>query len=186
MIRWFGAIRVESDRKALSQVLDLPALLFGELFASLGGLANFLSDYFPLVGVVVFDSLHQGCTEIADLVFRELGVVHVFVPMFFTLPSVRRGKVFAISLQLLPASRSVLSRCSSAGVQGVFVRPFFGNGLGSVWADGRPRSTSPPGLAENGPCGFPKALTLLLEEPGMDGSLSSEARRLRTLTGEGS
>jgi len=81
MIRWFGAIRVESDRKALSQVLDLPALLFGELFASLGGLANFLSDYFPLVGVVVFDSLHQGCTEIADLVFRELGVVHVFIPM---------------------------------------------------------------------------------------------------------
>jgi len=81
MIRWFGAIRVEFDRKALSQVLDLPALLFGELFASLGGLANFLSDYFPLVGVVVFDSLHQGCTEIADLVFRELGVVHVFIPM---------------------------------------------------------------------------------------------------------
>jgi len=77
MIRWFGAIRVEFDRKALSQVLDLPALLFGELFASLGGLANFLSDYFPLVGVVVFDSLHQGCT----LVFRELGVVHVFIPM---------------------------------------------------------------------------------------------------------
>lgn len=35
MIRWFGAIRVEFDRKALSQVLDLPALLFGELFASL-------------------------------------------------------------------------------------------------------------------------------------------------------
>ena len=114
------------------------------------------------------------------------GQTRTLYQCFFTLPSVRRGKVFAISLQLLPASRSVLSRCSSAGVQGVFVRPFFGNGLGNVWADGSPRSTSPPGLVENGPCGFPKALTLLLEEPGMDGSLSSEARRLRTLTGEGS
>jgi hypothetical protein len=60
---------------------------------------------------------------------------------FFTLPSVRKGNVFAISLQLLPASRSVLSRCSSAGVQGVFVRPFFGKGLGNVCADGMPMST---------------------------------------------
>ena len=40
---------------------------------------------------------------------------------FFTLPSVRVGKVFAISLQLLPASRKVFSLCSSAGVHGVFV-----------------------------------------------------------------
>jgi len=68
----------------------------------------------------------------------------------------------------------------------VFVRPFFGNGLGNVWADGNPRSTSPPELVENGPCGLPNALTLLPEEPGKDGSLSSEARRLRTLLGEGS
>lgn len=45
---------------------------------------------------------------------------------FFTLPSVRDGKVLAISLQLLPASRSVFNRCSSAGVHGVLVRPFFG------------------------------------------------------------
>lgn len=31
----------------------------------------------------------------------------------------------AISLQLLPASRIVLSRCSSSGLHGVLVRPFF-------------------------------------------------------------
>ena len=50
---------------------------------------------------------------------------------FFTLPSVRVGKVFAISLQLAPASRNAFSRCSSAGVQGVLVRPFLATGLGS-------------------------------------------------------
>lgn len=32
---------------------------------------------------------------------------------------------FAISLQLFPASLIALSLCSSSGVQGVFVRPFF-------------------------------------------------------------
>lgn len=44
----------------------------------------------------------------------------------------------AISLQLRPASRIVLSRCSSSAVHGVFVRPFFlgvdstaGSALGS-------------------------------------------------------
>ena len=106
---------------------------------------------------------------------------------FFTLPSVRRGKVFAISLQLLPASRNVFSRCSSAGVQGVFVRPFLGKGLGSVCADGMPKSTSPPGTAENDPWGFPYAPSgLWLEEPGMDWRSSSEARRLRERTGDGS
>lgn len=40
---------------------------------------------------------------------------------FFTLPSVLVGKVFAISLHEFPASRMLLSRCSSAAVQGVFV-----------------------------------------------------------------
>jgi len=44
---------------------------------------------------------------------------------FFTLPSVREGKAFAISLQLFPVSRMALSRCSSPGVHGVFVLPFF-------------------------------------------------------------
>ena len=66
---------------------------------------------------------------------------------FFTLPSVRVGNVlshrvfsmrntpqiplskfeqtFAISLQVLPASRMVLSLCSSSAVHGVLVRPFF-------------------------------------------------------------
>lgn len=44
---------------------------------------------------------------------------------FFTLPSVRDGNAFAISPQLLPASRIVFSLCSSVAVQGVFVLPFF-------------------------------------------------------------
>ena len=61
---------------------------------------------------------------------------------FFTLPSVRVGKVFAISLQLLPASRKVFSRCSSAGVHGVFVRPFFATGLDSCWACAAPKAVS--------------------------------------------
>jgi hypothetical protein len=74
---------------------------------------------------------------------------------FFTLPSVRCGKdfpvlvkilifiilqtssqrTFAISLQLFPASLMCFSRNSSAGVQGVFVRPFFAGGgpLPSAW-----------------------------------------------------
>lgn len=130
---------------------------------------------------------HDGIGNNSRMWLRKIkGETRTLYQCFFTLPSVRRGKVFAISLQLLPASLNVLSRCSSAGVQGVFVRPFFGTGLGSVWADGSPRSTSPPGLAENGPCGLTNALTLLPEEPGRDGSLSSEARRLRTLVGEGS
>lgn len=130
---------------------------------------------------------HDGIGNHSRMWLRKIkGETRTLYQCFFTLPSVRRGKVFAISLQLLPASLNVLSRCSSAGVQGVFVRPFFGTGLGSVWADGSPRSTSPPGLAENGPCGLTNALTLLPEEPGRDGSLSSEARRLRTLVGEGS
>lgn len=66
---------------------------------------------------------------------------------FLTLPSVRDGNAsylsvtvfiflwlqllehtFAISLQLLPASLICFSLCSSAGVQGVFVRPFFAGG----------------------------------------------------------
>ena len=64
---------------------------------------------------------------------------------FFTLPSVRLGNVFsslisylslhdgelltfAISLQLLPASRMVFNLCSSAGVQGVLVLLFLAGG----------------------------------------------------------
>jgi hypothetical protein len=105
---------------------------------------------------------------------------------FFTLPSVRKGNVFAISLQLLPASRSVFSRCSSAGVQGVFVRPFLGKGLGSVCAGGRPKSTSPLGPAENGPCGLPYPPRLLLGEPVRCSAPSSEMRRFRKLVGDGS
>lgn len=47
---------------------------------------------------------------------------------FFTLPSVLWGNVLAISAQLFPASRIFFKRCSSAGVQGVFVRLFFAGG----------------------------------------------------------
>jgi len=56
---------------------------------------------------------------------------------FLTLPSVLVGKVFAISLQLQFWSRICFNLCSSAGVQGVFVRPFFGAGLGisTPWFD---------------------------------------------------
>jgi hypothetical protein len=53
-------------------------------------------------------------------------VSHTLYQCFLTLPSVRVGNVFAISLQLLPASLMTFSLCSSAGVQGVLVRPFFG------------------------------------------------------------
>lgn len=59
----------------------------------------------------------------------EKGVGRTLYQCFFTLPSVLEGNVFAISLQLLPASLNVLRRCSSAGVQGVLVRPFFATGL---------------------------------------------------------
>ena len=47
---------------------------------------------------------------------------------FLTLPSVLFGNVLAISLQDLPASRICFNRCSSCGVQGVFVRDFLFGG----------------------------------------------------------
>lgn len=65
------------------------------------------------------------------------------------------------------------------------MRPFLGAGLGRVCADGMPKSRSVE-PAENGTWGFPKALALLLDDPGREGSLSSEARRLRMFVGEGS
>lgn len=100
---------------------------------------------------------------------------------FLTLPSVRFGNVLAISLQLLPASRKVLSRCSSAGVHGVLVRPFFAAGLGSSgWEAGCPKpATSMPAALGTRPCGCPNALALLLADPGMS---ISEPRRLRGFT----
>jgi hypothetical protein len=104
---------------------------------------------------------------------------------FFTLPSVLAGKVFAISLQLLPASRSVLSRCSSAGVQGVLVLPFFAmTGLGKVPMFRSPTSLAPTEDPEKGPTpGCAKALILLPDEPG--GSPISETRRFREFVGDG-
>lgn len=53
---------------------------------------------------------------------------------------------FAISPQLFPASLIVLRRCSSAGVQGVFVRLFLGAVVGdNVSIIGSFKSPSPPG-----------------------------------------
>ena len=52
-------------------------------------------------------------------------------------------RTFAISLQLLPASRIVFNLCSSAGVHGVFVLLFFGGGAekddSAKVGDGSPR-----------------------------------------------
>jgi len=116
--------------------------------------------------------------------------VRTLYQCFFTLPSVLCGNVLAISLQLLPASLNVLSRCSSAGVHGVFVRPFFATGLGSCAcegpaADGSPRSCGAKVVLVTRPGGA--LVKVLLDEPDSEGSPpppSSEARRLRVVVGE--
>lgn len=61
-------------------------------------------------------------------------VVLTLYQCFFTLPSVLLGKVFAISLQLFPWSLICFSLCSSAGDQGVLVRPFFAGGC-TGWSE---------------------------------------------------
>ena len=54
----------------------------------------------------------------------------LFKHLFIRFPS----QTFAISLQLLPASLICFNLCSSAGVHGVLVRPFFaGGGPGISW-----------------------------------------------------
>src|ERR1700712_3610669 len=61
---------------------------------------------------------------------------------------------FAISAQVLPASRIVFNLCSSAGVQGVFVRLFFAGGcigedsvmLGSPAGGGAPEELDGPDI----------------------------------------
>jgi len=60
---------------------------------------------------------------------------------FLTLPSVRFGNVLAISLQDLPASRICFNRCSSCGVQGVFVRDFL---FGGDVTPSAPVTSGPP------------------------------------------
>lgn len=58
------------------------------------------------------------------------------------------SRTFAISLQLLPASRMVFSLCSSAGVHGVFVLLFLGGGAAkddsANVGDGSPRPPVSP------------------------------------------
>lgn len=72
---------------------------------------------------------------------------------------------FAISLQLLPASRIVFSLCSSAGVHGVFVLLFFGGGAdnddSAKVGDGSPRPPVSP-KAEEVMGGDPA----VIEDPG--------------------
>jgi len=63
-------------------------------------------------------------------------------------------QTFAISLQLLPASLICFNLCSSAGVHGVFVRPFFAGGgpgiscAGAVVVAGE--GSAPTGAAVDG------------------------------------
>lgn len=58
---------------------------------------------------------------------------------------------FAISPQLLPASRIVLRRCSSPGVQGVLVLLFFGAVVGEIVSTkGSCNSPKPPGSPSPG------------------------------------
>ena len=95
---------------------------------------------------------------------------------FFTLPSVLMGKDFAISLQLVPASRRFFSLCSSAGVHGVLVRPFLATGCCS--------GCSSPTSCWPRPPGSPYA-----DEPGWGamalGRSWPDARRFRGLVGVG-
>ena len=55
----------------------------------------------------------------------------------------------AISPQLFPASRIVFNRCSSAGVQGVFVRARFGAGITELpWMGGGAGSFASPAFGD--------------------------------------
>lgn len=79
-----------------------------------------------------------------------------------------RVRTLAISLQLRPASRIVLSLCSSSAVHGVFVRPFFlgvGSAVGMV-----------PDSSIALPPGFPGAA--IMDEP-----VAGEGGRLREAPG---
>lgn len=67
------------------------------------------------------------------------------------------------------------------------MRPFLGNGLGNVCAEGKPKSTSPPGPAENGACGLPNPPRLLFAGPGIGSpAILSEKVRFREVLGDGS
>merc|ERR1719282_1537748 len=83
------------------------SLLFSELLACLGGLANLLADHLPLVVLVVFDCLEQRSTEAADLIFSKVGVVHILVPMFLHAPFCSRWKSFG---DLAPATARLPQR----------------------------------------------------------------------------
>jgi len=52
-------------------------ILFGILFTSLGGLADFRSDHLPLVRLVFLNSIEESLT----LVFRKLCIVHILIPV---------------------------------------------------------------------------------------------------------
>jgi hypothetical protein len=90
----------------------------------------------------------------AYLILSKLGIMHVLVPVLLhtalcprrerlclvsaepAIVPTPRAHTFAISAQLLPASRICFSRSSSAGVHGVFVRLFFAGGGAGVSSAG--------------------------------------------------
>ena len=101
-------------------------------------------------------------------IFGEASRIKYLIPMLLHAPlcSVRKGLIcsfstsrsliyyafgtFAISPQVLPASRMVFNRCSSAGVHGVFVLALFG-GAGP-WASSSFTSSSLGDRREDSGC----------------------------------
>jgi hypothetical protein len=103
-------------------------------------------------------------------------------PAFFIRLGDQGDGTFAISPQLLPASRIVFSLCSSVAVQGVFVLPFFlpaSSGVALTGADvegvGRVDAALVPSAGAEGLDGDPE---------GLDPALL-EARRFLGLAGGG-
>lgn len=91
---------------------------------------------------------------------------------FLTLPSVLVGNDFAISLQPLFSPRICCSFCSSSGVHGVLVLPFFFV-AGSAGGSEGPVATAASAAVD-------VAVSAVEGEPPV-----FEARRLRGLVGEG-
>ena len=68
-------------------------------------------------------------TKLRDIVSqRTFSRMGIYAAWGASQTYIHREHTLAISFQLLPASLMFLSLCSSAGVQGVFVRPFFAGG----------------------------------------------------------
>ena len=63
-------------------------MLLRILLTSLGGLTNLLPDNLPLVVLVLLDRREEGLA----LVFRELGVVHILIPVLLHTALGTRGE----------------------------------------------------------------------------------------------